>query len=867
VTATNGKAVLDSHGHIIFTPTADYNGTATVTLQVTDSSGETARQTFNVTVTPENDAPIVASVINEQSVNEGDNLDFTVPAGTFTDIDQGDTLTYTATMAGGAALPGWLHFDPATRTFSGTPASGDAGTVAVKVTATDGAGEHVATGFNINVVDATAPNAPTIDVIPLGNDLTPTITGSAEAGSRVALTVDGVVHQITANANGKWTFTPANALTGNDHTISATATDSSHHTSLPASSSFTTDTTAQAPTGISFESAGSDGIYNKAEVGSDGTVTATIGLPGDAKAGDTLTIGSTPHVLTAQDIKAGHVTQEVAPGTKVTASITDAVGNTSTVTSGDVAAAADTTARAADDRKDISEDDHSGISGNVLDNDEPGAHVSGTLGRIPGHYGTFVLNADGSYTYTLDHADAAKEKAIQGLAEHASLTDTIEYEMTDAHGNTAKATLTVTIQGKDDAAVVTGDLIADTISSQPEPMGVQVIWSGFLGNLWSNHAGDLIELTKADAGKWFFIKSVINSGDDRQVFKYGEVSLSRDIFDNANAQILVYTGDPNYGDHGWVVAPISAKGHTIKVPYTGSITASGEIGIYDVDADHQPVFAEVNKVPGNNGYGSFSLKNGHWYYEINDTGKAIPVGVIETDAHTFIASDGTPRHILVTVRGHSPTTADAMLDADEQNDIDLAYLHDEMAKTDHLISDAQTVLHDLEAKGGDTAAAQENLENLLDTQSDLKADIAAIEHPEPTQHPDGAESPDHTDDLISSLLTGEVHVDEFQLDLGNVVTVLEDAKAEKAVEDTADALKKVAGLLEEHPDSVEAGLVHSVENAPIKEPVPSDHAIQKAAEGTTEHADDNDQSAEHTDYVSPTHPIDDDEHHDGSGLT
>ena len=50
-----------------------------------------------------------------------------------------DALTYTATKADGNDLPTWLGFAPSsTRTFSGTPQAADVGTVAVKVTASDG---------------------------------------------------------------------------------------------------------------------------------------------------------------------------------------------------------------------------------------------------------------------------------------------------------------------------------------------------------------------------------------------------------------------------------------------------------------------------------------------------------------------------------------------------------------------------------------------------------------------------------------------------------------------------------------------------------------------------------------------------------
>ena len=48
------------------------------------------------------------------------------------------SLTYKATLASGAALPSWLSFDAATRTFSGTPPQNFNGSIDLKVTASDG---------------------------------------------------------------------------------------------------------------------------------------------------------------------------------------------------------------------------------------------------------------------------------------------------------------------------------------------------------------------------------------------------------------------------------------------------------------------------------------------------------------------------------------------------------------------------------------------------------------------------------------------------------------------------------------------------------------------------------------------------------
>ena len=113
-----------------------------LTVTVTDDDG-----------TAVNNAPTVATMIPDQTATSGRALDYTFPADTFTDAD-GDTLTYTATLADDSALPSWLSFAPATRTFSGTPTAVE--TVSVKVTASDGNGGSVSDTFDI-VVSAPLP--------------------------------------------------------------------------------------------------------------------------------------------------------------------------------------------------------------------------------------------------------------------------------------------------------------------------------------------------------------------------------------------------------------------------------------------------------------------------------------------------------------------------------------------------------------------------------------------------------------------------------------------------------------------------------------------------------------------------------------
>jgi VCBS repeat-containing protein len=135
-------------------------GTTEVKVTANDSAGAGVSDIFTVTVANTNDAPTVANAIADQTATEDSVFSFTLPADTFADVDVGDSLTYSATLANGTALPGWLSFDASTRTFSGTPLNGDVGSVEVKVTATDTAGAGVSDIFTVTV--ANTNDAPTV---------------------------------------------------------------------------------------------------------------------------------------------------------------------------------------------------------------------------------------------------------------------------------------------------------------------------------------------------------------------------------------------------------------------------------------------------------------------------------------------------------------------------------------------------------------------------------------------------------------------------------------------------------------------------------------------------------------------------------
>ncbi|RIW12981.1 tandem-95 repeat protein, partial [Algoriphagus lacus] len=141
------------------TPSNADIGSITIELTANDGNGGAISDSFLITVANVNDGPVVLNPINNQNATEDVAFNFQFALNTFQDVD-GDDLTYSAQLSGGGALPTWLSFNSATRTFSGTPTNSDVGTVSIDVTADDGNGETVTDTFDIIVNNTN--DAPTV---------------------------------------------------------------------------------------------------------------------------------------------------------------------------------------------------------------------------------------------------------------------------------------------------------------------------------------------------------------------------------------------------------------------------------------------------------------------------------------------------------------------------------------------------------------------------------------------------------------------------------------------------------------------------------------------------------------------------------
>jgi hypothetical protein len=143
-------------GTLTYTSAADAFGSATVSVTLKDNGG-TANggvdtspvQTFTITVTPVNDAPVVATSISDVTVNEDAANTMIDLAGTFTDVDNA-TLTLSVS---GNSNPGLANatYNASTGRLRLMYAANQYGEANITIKATDTDGLFAETTFLVNV--------------------------------------------------------------------------------------------------------------------------------------------------------------------------------------------------------------------------------------------------------------------------------------------------------------------------------------------------------------------------------------------------------------------------------------------------------------------------------------------------------------------------------------------------------------------------------------------------------------------------------------------------------------------------------------------------------------------------------------------
>uniref|UniRef100_UPI0034D232F0 Ig-like domain-containing protein n=1 Tax=Enterobacter asburiae TaxID=61645 RepID=UPI0034D232F0 len=395
-------------------------GTVTVTVSGQSSAGNPVSISHDVTVDLASVAISIDAIATDDVINAAEKGADLVLSGTTSNVEENQTVTITF---GGKSYTATVDADGK---WTATVPSADLtglkdGDASVQVSVTNVNGNSASAGREYSV-DATAPsvtintlaNDDILNAAEAKSDLAVSGTSTAEAGQTVTVSLNGKDYTTTVSADGSWTLNvPAADLAGfTDGSVTVTASVSDK-AGNPASvdHNLAVDITAPA---VTINTVAGDDVINIAEHGQAQIISGTAT---GAAAGDkvTVTIGGQTYttVLDAAGNWSVGVPANVISGLSdgtvtVTASVTDAAGNTGTG-SHDVtvdtglpsvafnAISGDNVLNAVEKGQDLSV---SGTSANLAE----GTVVTVTLN---GKNYTATTAADGTWSLTVPAADLA----------------------------------------------------------------------------------------------------------------------------------------------------------------------------------------------------------------------------------------------------------------------------------------------------------------------------------------------------------------------------------------------------------------------------------------------------------------------------
>ncbi|UYQ92130.1 Ig-like domain-containing protein [Chitinophaga horti] len=199
----------------------------------------------------------------------------------------------------------------------------------ITTTAKDKAGNtsEASEGLDI-IVDTIEPGQPAIGS-PANNTpvktAQPTITGTGEANSKIHIYINGeVVDSLMADANGKWSYTPAKPLTDGDHTLTTTATDAAGNKSAASTAVKITVDTKQPEQPTTTLASGKNPLNSKLpSLSGKAEPNSKVDIYIDGKKVTTVTVdanGKWEYVFTSPLAEGEH---------QISTTATDAAGNTS----------------------------------------------------------------------------------------------------------------------------------------------------------------------------------------------------------------------------------------------------------------------------------------------------------------------------------------------------------------------------------------------------------------------------------------------------------------------------------------------------------------------------------------------------------
>ena len=697
--------------------------TDSFTYTMVDANGATSTSTLIMTIIGSNDAPIVVADTNlsdavvEAGVNPGNTPAAGDPSASGnvldndSDVDTGDSLTvsavegddgnvgnavtgtygsvviaangsYTYTLDNdGADTNALAHGATVTDTFTYTVLDeyGATSTTTLTITIT-GTNDAPVASADTNATDAVIEagvnpgNTPVGDGTASGNvldndtdvDSGDSKTVSAVTGGSVGTAVTGTYGSVTINADGSYVYTlndgdaDTNALAQG-----ATVTDQFTYTMVDANGATSTSTLTITIDGTNDAPVAGDDVASAIE---DGAVvfSSVAGNDTDVDTGASRTfalVGTVPgltlngdgsYVFNPLHPAYQHIAQGATQTVVATYEVTDEFGATDTATLTITVTGTNDAPVAADDVNSATEDG-AVVTGNVGSNDSDVDDDASSTYALVGTVDGLTINPDGSYSFNPSNA------AYQHLAAGVTQTVVATYTATDSHGATDTGTLTITVTGTNDAAVIGGDTsvnlseadsaAAISASGQLTISDADTGQNSFVANLGT--AGTYGTFAVDSAGAWSFTASSAHNELAAGVTYTDAFTVT--TFDGTTQVVTVtITGsndgpvanaDTNAGD-----AVVEAGVNPGNVP-VGDATATGNVLANDTDIDMgdtktvSAVAGGTVGAPVTGTYGSVTINaDGSYTYTLDNSDadtQALAQGATVTDQFSYVMVDAS----------------------------------------------------------------------------------------------------------------------------------------------------------------------------------------------------------------------------------
>jgi VCBS repeat-containing protein len=260
------------------------------------------------------------------------------------------------------------------------------------------------------------------------------------------------------------------------------------------------------------------------------------------------------------------------------------------------------------------------------------AHFQGSTGNGGAPLGALEFKADGSYTYTVDNANAV----VQGLRNGESIVET--YTVTSQDG-TATSTITITINGTDDAPVIVGQ--AEGTVKEDVTLSVQ----GKLDITDADHDQSSFQAQDNAPGKHGTFSVDSNGNWTYQLSNNDPAVQALAVGQHLTEEFQVVSAD---GTPTTVTVTIDGTNDKPEISGVSSAgikedaapAVSGQLTVADVDTIDTHTWSIVGKPQGQ--YGTLTLdQSGKWTYTVDAKKvQSLSEGEPYTETFTVKVDDG-----------------------------------------------------------------------------------------------------------------------------------------------------------------------------------------------------------------------------------